>query len=83
MRALDELHKHPEFGLEAESSAFIDATEWNKGYSFEAAQAMKGFAISLWIQSLYATADPKNNCKSNKYDCFIHSCGWIIYIIKC
>ena len=60
MRALDELKEHPEFGLEAESSAFIDATEWNKGYSFEAAQAMKDFAKSLGIQSLYATADPRN-----------------------
>ena len=60
MRALDELKEHPEFGLEAESSVFIDVAEWNKGYSFEAAQAMKGFAKSLGIQSLYATADPRN-----------------------
>ncbi len=60
MSALDELQEHSEFGLEAESSAFIDVTEWNKGYSFEAAQVMKDLARSLGIQSLYATADPKN-----------------------
>jgi|GEM_PF-1910526 len=60
MRALDELREHPEFGLEAESSAFIDRAEWNKGYSFEAAQAMISLAKDLGIQSLYATADPRN-----------------------